>query len=109
MHFRALKHDDVPTCRRLWDGVLLWEPGRWATFGREVGNRFTVLPSRAFDPQKEWGRFVTVVSAVVAKTVGMQGLVWQNHLGLSPGTLELVATKQAAHLVWLSRLHSTVA
>jgi hypothetical protein len=57
LHLRALKHD-APARQRLWDGALLWEPGCQATFRREVGNRFAILPFQAFDPEEERGRFV---------------------------------------------------
>ncbi len=100
-----LKHD-TPARRGLWDGDLLWEPSHQVALGQEVGNRFVVLPSWASDPKEELGHFLTVVSAAAAKTVGTQGLVRQNHLGLSPGTLELVTAKRATHLARFSRLHS---
>ncbi len=74
LHLKAFKHD-VPTRHGLWDGALLRELGHRAAFGQEVGNHFIVLPSWACDPKEEWGRFVTTMSTVVAKTVGTQGLV----------------------------------
>jgi len=73
LHLKAFKHDAPARCG-LWDGALLREPSRWAAFGQEVGNHFIVLPSWVCDPKEEWGRFVTTMSAVVAKTVGTQGL-----------------------------------
>ncbi|CAM6012358.1 unnamed protein product [Sphagnum balticum] len=79
-----------------------------AAFGREkrreVGNDFVVLPSGAFDPEEEWGRFVTTVSVVAAKTVRTQGPEWRNRLGLSLGTLELIAAKRAAHLDFIDEV-----
>jgi hypothetical protein len=42
------------------------------------------------------------VSLAAAKTVGVQGLVRQNRLGLSSNTLALIAAKRAAHLARLS-------
>jgi hypothetical protein len=105
LHLKALKHD-VLARRGLWDGVLLRDPGRRVTFEWEVGNHFAVQPSRASNPKKEWGHFVTVVSVIVAKTVGTQGQMQRNRLGLSPGMFELVAAKRAAHLTQLSRPHS---
>jgi hypothetical protein len=108
LHLRALKHDTL-ACQGLWDGALLREAGRWVVFGWEVGNRFVVLPSRAFDPEEEWGCFVMVVFVAAAKTIGTQGPVWRSRLGLSPGTLELIVTKQATHLARLSCLHSATA
>lgn len=108
LHLRAFKHD-APACQRLWDGALLREAGRRAVFGREVGNRFVDLPFQTSDLEEEWGCFVITMFVVVAKTVRTQGSVWWNHLGLSSGTLELVAAKWAAHLAQLSRPHSTAA
>ncbi|CAM6044969.1 unnamed protein product [Sphagnum compactum] len=49
------------------------------------------------------------VFVAAAKTVGTQGPVRRNRLGLTLGMLELVAAKRAAHLVWLSHPHSVAA
>ncbi|CAM6020530.1 unnamed protein product [Sphagnum balticum] len=49
------------------------------------------------------------MSAVAAKTVGMQGPVRGNCLGLSLSTFELVVAKRATHLARLSHSHSAVA
>ncbi|CAM6013163.1 unnamed protein product [Sphagnum balticum] len=57
---------NMATCRH-----PLLEPNHRAVFGREVAN----LPSWASDPEQEWGHFVMVMSATIAKTVGMQGPV----------------------------------
>jgi hypothetical protein len=108
LHLRALKHDALAR-RGLWDGALLRELGRRIAFGQEVGNRFVVLPSQAPDLEKEWGRFVTGVSATATKMIGTQGLVQRNCLELSLGMLELVTVKWAAHLARLSCLHSVIA
>jgi hypothetical protein len=105
LHLKVLKHD-TPTRRGLWDGALLGELGCRATFGWEVGNRFTILPSRAFDLEEEWRCFVMAVSMGATKMVGTQGPMRQNPLGLSPSTVEFVVAKRAAHLAWLSCSHS---
>ncbi len=49
---------------------------------------------------------MTIMSATAPKMVRKQGPVRWNCLGLSPGTLEFVIAKQAAHLAQFSRPHS---
>ncbi len=49
-----------------------------------------------------------VMFVAIAKMVGMQGQC-DNRLGLSPGMLELVVARWAAHLAQLSYLHFVVA
>jgi hypothetical protein len=73
LHLKALKHEAL--ARQRLDGALLWEPGYRATFGREVGNHFAVLPSRVSNPEKEWGHFVMAMFVAITKMVGMQGSV----------------------------------
>ncbi len=61
-----------------------------------------MLSPQVSEPEEEWQRFEEGVSLATAKTVGVQGLVRRNRLGLSSDTLALVAAKCAAHLAWLS-------
>jgi len=80
----------------------LRDPGCYAVFGQVLGSQFVVFSPQVSKPKEQWQRFEEGVSLAVAKTVGVQGPVQWNRLGLSSDTLVLVATKHAAHLARLS-------
>jgi len=92
LHLRVFKHDG-PARQGLWDGALLQEPSCQSTFEQKMGNHFVILPSWVSNLKEEWGCFVTTVFTAAAKTVGMQGPVRWNWLGLSRSVLELVTAK----------------
>ncbi len=67
-----------------------------------LGSWFAVLSPQVSKPEEEWQRFEEGVSLAIAKTVGVQGPMRRNRLGLSLNTFALVTAKCAAHLARLS-------
>jgi len=70
-----------------------------------VGNCFAILPSRVFNLEEEWGRFVTVLFAVAAKTIGTQGRVSGIAWGCPQARLSSLQPSKLP--IWLSFLIHT--